>query len=122
MKVVIHTKHLRGEEGYIKFAKYRSGEIAIEALDTFGEPLIRYTLSMIPYAKEELAFLGYDVSAGDICIKSYSENEGALQSLIDCKIIYPNHKFFQYNGVTIYIGRLTDWALKEFKKQEEVWA
>jgi hypothetical protein len=68
------------EVGVIRFARYRSGEIAIEILDENGESQSVATVSLVPYGAPHPGEYG-------VWLKGWSENEGVPDALVAARIV-----------------------------------
>jgi len=97
----------------VRFNKYLNGNTAIQL---FGAPGTDYEGEAVAVASVNG---GIKVAPNIIGIKTWSENAGMVQALVDAGIIEPELLFTHPSGfVEIEYYRLTDEALEEMARQE----
>ena len=95
------TKYSRG--GFIEFARYESGEIAMFVNGPEG-PEFKPTVSLVPYGAE-------DPGEDGVWLKDWSENEGAVKALVASGIIELTDRTHPIGHVIAKHGRLTQAAM-----------
>jgi len=84
------------------WTEYANGRMALRLVDAeTGEPIATASVNV---PEEPLA-------EDEICIKTWSENEGMEESLVAANIIKPAHRYIKLGWVTGYICRLTGGTL-----------
>lgn len=84
----------QGFKCYLEKAEYENGRICLVLKDIDdGMPVAKCTLN-IP---------DKDLEEDEVFIKTYSENYGMLNTLIDAKVVAPPHKFisFHFNKIPV---------------------
>ena len=76
----MNTVRFRGENCKVQFGKYGNGRTAIMLVRENGEPMAKASLNLE-------AALHWPLSADEIAIKDYSENEGMLAALTGAGIV-----------------------------------
>lgn len=109
MLAVGPTKYSQG--GYIEFARYGSGELAMIVRDENGMTRLKATVSLVPYGADDPGEFG-------CWIKDWSENEGVADSLVRSGIIRLTGKTFKTGFVEAKHAELTNAARAALKQAE----
>jgi hypothetical protein len=81
----------------VHFSKYRNGQTAIMLFDMSDG---------FPFATATVCVEDHLLNSDEVAIKDYSENEGILESLIQCNIVEHPRAFIQSGHVKIPICKL----------------
>jgi len=79
------------------FGQYRNGQRAIEMIDEADGA---------PYAVATVALVDEQLSADEVAIKNWSENEGVLESLIENEIVSAPIRYVSSGFVRVPICKL----------------
>jgi hypothetical protein len=91
------------EQGTIRFAKYKSGETAIEIIGDDGEQETVATVSLVPYGAPNPGPFG-------LWLKGWSENEGLPEALVAAGIVTLTGRTFRCGFDMAEHAELTDIA------------
>jgi hypothetical protein len=81
MDIILNTKYCPGDEVTVYQGTYADGSIALQLKDTFYDDEIYATPTINP------DHYGEKPAEGNVFIKSYSESEGMMESLVDQGVI-----------------------------------
>ena len=105
MQIMAKTKYTN-ETALVTFARYSADQsVAIMLSTPAGQPLLKATSCLVEY--------GFTPPVGSVAIKTYSENEGVLECLIDQGVIEPATETFDGPYGPFPICKLTPAALAE---------
>lgn len=91
----------------ISFAHYRNFNTAIELIQVEnGDPIAKATVNP-----------GFDLPGDEVAIKSYSENKGMLEALIEAGVVNRPHRVVESGYVLIPICKLTPQAVRELDRE-----
>ena len=89
-------KH-KGESVYAHYGKYRNGQTAIQLFSTNDG---------MPWAVATVCLPDQSLQPDEVALKTYSENRGILETLLDAGMIEPPHRELSSGFVTIPICKL----------------
>lgn len=99
--------------GFVEFGVYGSGEIGLtikSAID--GSPVVKATVALAEYPDARL-------DPGFVWIKTWAENEGVYEALVEAGVIEAVSVVFQCSEFAIArAGKLTPAALEELARQK----
>lgn len=81
MDIIMNTKYCPGFEATVYQGTYADGSIALQLKDTY------YDAEILGTPTVNLDQYGEKPAEGNVFIKSYSENEGMLECLVDQGVI-----------------------------------
>lgn len=92
--------------GTVKFARYGSGEIAMQIINANGERECVATVSLVPYGAEHPGEHG-------VWLKDWSENDGIADALVKAGVVTLTGKSHVTGFVVAKHARLTAAAIAE---------
>ena len=95
--------NFKGWKCETSFACYSNFNTAIELIQVSnGDPIAKATTNP-----------GVNIPGGEVAVKSYSENEGMLEALIEAGVVEAPHRVAESGYVLIPICKLTPQAFRE---------
>jgi hypothetical protein len=99
MEITLNTRYFHDETGTVYKGKYHNGEIALQVKDPqTGEALLTVTSCLEEYNEHP--------AEGNVFVKTYSENEGVLECLVDQGVVSEPVRAVQVGWVNFYECKL----------------